>query len=768
MTTPLNLENLQTESRNASSDNIDVVSTLELCRIINASDHEITPSITRCIPQIAQCIDMIVPRVRGGGRVIYVGAGTSGRLGVLDASEITPTFSSPDIFHAIIAGTDLALRNAIEGAEDLPFEFPPSFAPLTSTDTLIGIATSGRTPYVLSALSYARAHGALALGLAFVSPSEIRERGDCEVVVECVVGGEVLMGSTRMKAGSGTKMILNMISTGVMIRLGKTYGNLMIDLKPTNTKLLLRAVRIFRTILPHSPFSNQEIEELVGRGEGTGGGWGGLRGAWGDLPVNDVEVVGEEVGEVKVNEVEVEEERVVLCVDAGGTKCSAIIQNKRGTVGRAVGGPCNFVTLGHEVALTTLKSLIDQAVSSYTAASASDSGKPTASKKRNVKVKVAAAWIGGAGLDRMDDVRSVKERIAGLLGMVREEDKVVVSSDAALLGAAISSSRVSTGMASGTSAAAGVQTLTSPSTSTGTTVTISSPVTSNSPTTATSTATSTPSTTPPQTPISTGTSSSSSITTTPSSETSTSTSPETTTSPATSPQTSPETPSSLTQDKTQIGAVLVLGTGSIAASFSLSPLCSPPFPNPLKRTGGWGYLLGDEGSAYDIGREAIRALLTERDNGRALSVFMKSVVKCLGCDEVEVVSAVYDPARGVGDPKLRVASVCRVVFEFAFPSSSASSSVSASPSPSSYPVALDIVQKAAKAAARTLLPLFSGPRKIVPSESTLVMGGALCLMREYREMVLDALKGEGYVFERVVVVDDVPAGAVGVLVRWVL
>ncbi|KAF8986456.1 hypothetical protein BDQ17DRAFT_1259635, partial [Cyathus striatus] len=139
----------------------------------------------------------------------------------------------------------------------------------TPTDTLIGIATSRRTPYVLSALSYARAQGALAPGPVFISPREMREKGDCEVVVECVVGGEVLMGSTRMKAGSGTKMILNMISMGIMICLGKTYRNLMIDLKPTNTKLLLHAVCIFCTILPHSPLSDQEIEELVGRCGGS-------------------------------------------------------------------------------------------------------------------------------------------------------------------------------------------------------------------------------------------------------------------------------------------------------------------------------------------------------------------------------------------------------------------------------------------------------------------------------------------------------------------
>ncbi|KAF8986337.1 hypothetical protein BDQ17DRAFT_1436311 [Cyathus striatus] len=420
---------------------------IQRVEIINSSDHEIALSITRCIPQIAQCIDMIVPRVRGGGRVIYVGAGTSGRLGVLDASEIPPTFSSPDIFHAIIAGTDLALRNAIEGAEDTPFEFPSSLSPLTSTDTLIGIATSGRTPYVLSALSYARARGALALGLAFVSPSEMRERGGCEAVAECAVGGEVLMGSTRMKAGSGTKMILNMISTGVMIRLG----------------------------------------------EGTGWGWGGLRGAWGDLPVDDVEVVGEEVGSV---------------------------------------------TLGHEVALGTLKSLIDEDVSSYTAASASDSEKPTG-PRRKVKVKFAAAWIGGAGLDRVDDVRSVKGRIAGLLGMVGEEDKVVVSSDAVLLGAAISSphsySSSSTSTSPGTSPATSSATsphtlpLTSPPTST---------IPGTSPQTSPSTSPSTSLTTPSET--------------------------------QTPPETTPTQIETQPQPRTATGAVLILGTGSIASSFSLS------------------------------------------------------------------------------------------------------------------------------------------------------------------------------------------------------
>ncbi|CAK7231713.1 hypothetical protein SBRCBS47491_008024 [Sporothrix bragantina] len=249
------LASLQTEQRNALTSQIDTVSTLELCQIINDQDQGVADAVKLCLPEIAQAIDLVVPRIANGrgGRVVYIGAGTSGRLGVLDASEIPPTFSAPPgQFVGLIAGGDRALRTAVEGAEDSESLAGEEMAaaldpPLGSGDVLIGIASSGRTPYVLGGLRYARAAGAATIGLACVKPS--RMRGLCDVLIECVTGPEVLTGSTRLKAGTATKMILNMISTGSQVRTGKTFGNLMIDLQMSNEKLRDRARRVLRTVV---------------------------------------------------------------------------------------------------------------------------------------------------------------------------------------------------------------------------------------------------------------------------------------------------------------------------------------------------------------------------------------------------------------------------------------------------------------------------------------------------------------------------------------
>ncbi|OAA53600.1 glucokinase regulator family [Niveomyces insectorum RCEF 264] len=251
--TASSLGDLQTEQRNAKTAQIDNVSTLELCQIINDQDQGVADAVKLCLGEIAQAIDLVVPRIASGGRVVYIGAGTSGRLGVLDASEIPPTFSAPPWqFVGLIAGGDAALRSAIEGAEDSQTlageELSRLSPPLGSNDVLIGIASSGRTPYVLGGLRHARLAGAATVGLACVKPSQMR--GLCDILIECVTGPEVVTGSTRLKAGTATKMILNMISTGSQIRTGKTFGNLMIDLQMSNEKLRDRARRVVRSVVP--------------------------------------------------------------------------------------------------------------------------------------------------------------------------------------------------------------------------------------------------------------------------------------------------------------------------------------------------------------------------------------------------------------------------------------------------------------------------------------------------------------------------------------
>ncbi len=243
------LENLTTEASNPASEGLDSLSSEEIVRLINSEDAKIAGAVAEQSPNIARAIDAIANRLEHGGRLIYMGAGTSGRLGVLDAAECPPTFNAdPSQVVGVIAGGMGAMLKAVEGAEDSPELAVEDLRKLElcSHDAVVGIATSGRTPYVLGALDFARSQGALTIGLACNRDAALNHRADISITP--VVGAEVLSGSTRMKAGTATKMVLNMLSTGAMVRLGKTYGNLMVDLQATNTKLTERANRIVRNL----------------------------------------------------------------------------------------------------------------------------------------------------------------------------------------------------------------------------------------------------------------------------------------------------------------------------------------------------------------------------------------------------------------------------------------------------------------------------------------------------------------------------------------
>lgn len=234
-----------TEMRNAASAAIDSFSPLEIVRLMNAEDKRVINAVAKEELAIARAIDVIAERFCRGGRLIYAGAGTSGRLGVLDASECPPTFSTPpEMVVGLIAGGREALTRAIEGAEDDSQAASAELKELRATnlDTIMGIATSGRTPYVLGALEYARSIGAFTIGLACNERSALADVAD--LMITPIVGPEVITGSTRLKAGTATKLILNMLTTGAMIRIGKTYGNLMVDLRATNQKLCDRSQRI--------------------------------------------------------------------------------------------------------------------------------------------------------------------------------------------------------------------------------------------------------------------------------------------------------------------------------------------------------------------------------------------------------------------------------------------------------------------------------------------------------------------------------------------
>jgi N-acetylmuramic acid 6-phosphate etherase len=238
-----------TEQRNPNTANIDQLSALEIVQRINAEDRTVADAVAAALPQIAAAVEGIVERLRRGGRLIYAGAGTSGRLGVLDAVECVPTFSTPpELVRALIAGGADALVQAVEGAEDQPEAGAAALKgiSLSADDALVGIAASGRTPYVLGAVEYGRSVGALTVGLACNVPSALLDA--VEVPVGVAVGPEVITGSTRMKAGTAQKMVLNMLSTASMIQIGKVYGNLMVDVQVTNAKLAVRARRILASL----------------------------------------------------------------------------------------------------------------------------------------------------------------------------------------------------------------------------------------------------------------------------------------------------------------------------------------------------------------------------------------------------------------------------------------------------------------------------------------------------------------------------------------
>lgn len=238
------IEQLVTEKPNPHTLHLDELSPLEIIRIMNDEDQKVALAVNKELPKIAQAIEIIVKQLNLNGRVVYFGAGTSGRLGILDASECAPTFSTTDEFMALIAGGERAVKSAVEGAEDSETLIIEELKAIKfkSKDVAVGIAASGRTPYVISGLNYAKSMGAHTISISCNPDSVLSQVSDVGIDIE--VGPEVLTGSTRLKAGTATKMVLNMLSTASMVQMGKVYGNLMVDLNPSSIKLIDRANRI--------------------------------------------------------------------------------------------------------------------------------------------------------------------------------------------------------------------------------------------------------------------------------------------------------------------------------------------------------------------------------------------------------------------------------------------------------------------------------------------------------------------------------------------
>jgi N-acetylmuramic acid 6-phosphate etherase len=419
------MDHLQTEARNPASTNLDGLTALELVRLMNAEDAKVIPAVASQAEVIARAIDLIADRLRVGGRLIYAGAGTSGRLGVLDATECPPTFNSPPSqVVGIIAGGPPAITRAVEGAEDHPeyAERDLETLGLSAKDVVVGIATSGRTPYVLGAVVYARRLGAATVGLACNPDSELGAAVDLAIVP--VVGPEVLSGSTRLKAGTATKLVLNILTTGAMVRLGKCYGNLMVDLRATNSKLRARTNRIVRLL---TGINAEEADALLRHCDGE------LKTA---LVAQKASVEPEEARErlrrvggrvgaaLETASAPVKPANdLLLGIDGGGTHTVALLaapDNAAPTgwnlLGRGTAGPSNRRSVGHERAMAAL----GEAVAATFASAGLDQG------------PVAAACLGLAGSGTLED----QDAIRAWANKARLAERVEVTSDGALLLAA--------------------------------------------------------------------------------------------------------------------------------------------------------------------------------------------------------------------------------------------------------------------------------------------------------------------------------------------
>jgi N-acetylmuramic acid 6-phosphate etherase len=418
------MDHLQTEARNPASTRLDELTAEEIVALMNREDATVAAAIGAQAERIARAVEVVADRLGRGGRLIYVGAGTSGRLGVLDATECPPTFQSPPgQVVGLIAGGPVALTQAVEGAEDRPELAEQDLAALnlSAKDVLVGIATSGRTPYVVGAVRYARQLGAFAVGLACNPGSDLEPEVDLAIIP--VVGPEVLSGSTRLKAGTATKMVLNMISTGAMVRLGKTFGNLMVDLRATNTKLRARANRIVRTLTGLDTAAADELLAQCGWevktaiaahlcGVPADDARAELRAAGGRV----VAVVGPRLrppaGSVP------HRPDLVIGIDGGGSHTLALLADAASgrVLGRGTAGPSNIQAVGAEAGVRELRAAVDAAFAA--------AGLP--------RSRAGAVCLGLAGVGRpdgLDLIRGWAER-AGLA------DAVSVTTDAALLLAA--------------------------------------------------------------------------------------------------------------------------------------------------------------------------------------------------------------------------------------------------------------------------------------------------------------------------------------------
>jgi N-acetylmuramic acid 6-phosphate etherase len=607
------LQNLQTEARNPASSRLDELTSVELVALMNQEDATIANVVFGQSLVIAQAIDAIATRMIQGGRLIYMGAGTSGRLGVVDASECPPTFQTPpEQVIGLIAGGPGAMFQAVEGAEDNPALGKTDLMALNLTehDVVCGIAGSGRTPYVLGGVAYAKSLGALTIGVMCNSESELEAAVDLPVVA--VVGPEVLSGSTRLKAGTATKMILNMFTTGAMVRLGKTYGNLMVDMRASNAKLKIRANRMVRTV---TGVDASEAEVLLAAcgGEVKTAIVSKLTGQNPEIARTLLTAAGGRIGSVlgvgKRSEVvqadKTHRPDLVLGIDGGGTNTIALLADAATgrLVGRGTAGPSNIQSVGVEKGLQALDDCIARA---FAAA--------------NLPVsKVGAIALGLAGIDRQEG----HDVINGWAARSHIADHLQIANDATLL------------IAAGTPAGWGL--------------------------------------------------------------------------------------------------AVIAGTGSIA--FVRTP------SGDVGRCGGWGYTLGDEGSAYMIALRGLRAACRSADRDSTPTMLLEAFLKRMNlASPPDLIPAIY---RGPWD-RAAIASMAPIVLDAL---------------EAGDPIALKILQDEATELAMTAASAVRNAN--LPTTLPLALaGGVLLGSVTYRELFLEALTILGITASPTTLVHDPALGAV--------
>ncbi|ATY59978.1 glucokinase regulator family [Cordyceps militaris] len=658
------LGTLQTEAIGHLAQDMDTLSTLGLCQAFHREESQVPAAIAPCLPTIALLIDAMLPRLRAGGRLLYVGAGNSGRIAHMDCAELHVTFSvSAEQCQALVAGGPRAVLAAVEGAEDSRGDGEAQMEALrpTARDTVIGVAASGRTPFVLGALQSALRAGALTAAVTSARPAAV-ERLGVGFCIAALAGPEFVAGSTRLKAGSCAKQILNMVSTCAMVRLGKTYRGLMVDVRVHNEKLRVRGRRIVRQVCQGKDLHQTtaalldlgpqiELDDVADALIVRCGGSVKLACAVGlsglDLPdaerrlqdahgcLSDFVLLLENGPQMAERGHQEKQPPLFLAIDGGGTKCAVSIATAHGVVvARATTGPCNPHSASFLDVVAQIQTAVSQAVAALPAShgTAAATGLPTFSR----------VWAGLAGFHHMREqaaaLAQALERLFGGVGC-----RVRLSCDTSLLSCCLDEDA-----------------------------------------------------------------------------------------------------------ETEAGIALVAGTGSVAVAFRRTASGEVV---QAARTGGWGHLVGDQGSAFAIGRRALQAILSRRERhiGRdagadAETTLEADVLRHLRCeDAADLLSTVLSPAGG-SVPRLVMGSVARVVTQAAFRSEEASVE------------ALGILDEAAEHLVALVEPLVR-PGLAEPGKTVLILSGALMGVDGYRDMVLQKCRERGFQFRKIKVITDASGNA---------